>query len=155
MYSPTILQCCVVTSLVLVAQEVKKRDAEIEKLRGELATLGVAAKAALEQEEKRKSLEKEVKTLRDENKTLTDNFNSERVSVDLYIRYSNSANLRSSIKAYSHATCMYRSISARGLKHVCLNELLTIPVGLVVRIRRSHRRGRGSIPRQGASFLRI
>ena len=37
-----------------------------------------------------------------------------------------------------------------------------IPVGLVVRIRRSHRRGRGSIPRQGGqafciflSFLHI
>ena len=102
------------TSLVVVTQEVKKRDAEIEKLRGELATLGVAAKAALEQEEKRKSLEKEVKTLRDENKTLTDNFNSERVSVDLY--------LRSNIRAYSHATCMYRSISARALKHVCLSH---------------------------------
>ena len=101
------------TSLVLLAQEVKKRDAEIEKLRGELATLGVAAKAALEQEEKRKSLEKEVKTLRDENKTLTDNFNSERVSVDLYIRYSNSVNIRSNIKAFMH-----RSISARTIKHM-------------------------------------
>ena len=28
-----------------------------------------------------------------------------------------------------------------------------VPVGLVVRIRRSHRRGRGSIPRQGAHFF--
>ena len=28
-----------------------------------------------------------------------------------------------------------------------------IPDGLVVRIRRSHRRGRGSIPRQGASHF--
>ena len=29
----------------------------------------------------------------------------------------------------------------------------TVPCGLVVRIRRSHRRGRGSIPRMGAFFL--
>ena len=67
---------------MLCEQELKKRDAEIERLRGELATLGVAAKAALEQEEKRKSLEKEVRTLRDENKTLNDNYNSERVSAE-------------------------------------------------------------------------
>ena len=71
---------------MLCEQELKKRDAEIERLRGELATLGVAAKAALEQEEKRKSLEKEVRTLRDENKTLNDNYNSERVSAVILVR---------------------------------------------------------------------
>ena len=30
---------------------------------------------------------------------------------------------------------------------------IAIPCGLVVRIRRSHRRGRGSIPRMGAQFF--
>ena len=32
------------------------------------------------------------------------------------------------------------------------NPNQVVPVGLVVRIRRSHRRGRGSIPRQGVNF---
>ena len=91
----------------------KKRDAEIEKLRGELATLGVAAKAALEQEEKRKSLEKEVKTLRDENKTLTDNFNSERVSADLFTLD------ETILPLIMRAAFMHRSISARAINHVC------------------------------------
>ena len=34
-------------------------------------------------------------------------------------------------------------------------SLSDIPGGLVVRIRRSHRRGRGSIPRLGRTFLNI
>ena len=34
-----------------------------------------------------------------------------------------------------------------------LRQLLSVPCGLVARIRRSHRRGRGSIPRKGEYFL--
>ena len=34
----------------------------------------------------------------------------------------------------------------------CLSGLTSLPGGLVVRIRRSHRRGRGSIPRLGSTF---
>ena len=33
--------------------------------------------------------------------------------------------------------------------------MMCIPCGLVVRIRRFHRRGRGSIPRMGDSFLTL
>ena len=59
----------------------KKKDAEIERLKQEMSQLGVAAKAAVEQEAKKKELEKECKSLREENKTLSDNFNTERVRV--------------------------------------------------------------------------
>ena len=52
---------------------------EIAKLRAELESLGVAAKAGLEAENRRKELEKEVKKLHEENKTLSDNWNQERV----------------------------------------------------------------------------
>ena len=33
------------------------------------------------------------------------------------------------------------------------NKIIIIPCGVVARIRRSHRRGRGSIPRKGEYFL--
>ena len=57
----------------------KKKDAEIERLRQELSQLGLAAKAAVEQEARKKELEKECKHLKEENKTLSDSFNTERV----------------------------------------------------------------------------
>ena len=50
----------------------------------ELAALGVAAKEGVEAVEKVKNLEKEVKSLTKENKQLAENFNSERVSENLF-----------------------------------------------------------------------
>ena len=52
------------------------------------------------------------------------------------------------------------SRSSRPLKILCRYEIMklpsfgmAVPCGLVVRIRRSHRRGRGSIPRMGVFFF--
>ena len=44
---------------------------------------------------------------------------------------------------------MYERAAAVKLRLNWLQFGTTVPVGLVVRIRRSHRRGRGSIPRLG------
>ena len=47
---------------------------------GELSSVGVAAKEGANAMRRVKDLEKEVKSLTKENKTLAENFNSERVS---------------------------------------------------------------------------
>ncbi|KAI8507762.1 hypothetical protein Bbelb_140020 [Branchiostoma belcheri] len=60
----------------------KERDglqADLKKKEAELDNLGVAAKQGLEAMEKAEGLEKEVKKLTAENKTLTENYNSERL----------------------------------------------------------------------------
>ena len=54
---------------------------ELAKLKAELALLGVAAKEGVEAAGKVKGLEVENKRLTEENKVLTESFNSERVSV--------------------------------------------------------------------------
>ncbi len=64
---------------LFLLQDIKDKDNEIARLAAELAALGVAAKEGVEAAAKVQSLEKEVKTLTKENKTLSDNFNSERV----------------------------------------------------------------------------
>ena len=46
-------------------------------------------------------------------------------------------------------------IQCESIVRGALNCSLAVPDGLVVRIRRSHRRGRGSIPRLGEGFSRI
>ena len=56
------------------------KDEELTRLRAELSSLGIAAKEGVEATHRAKALEKEVKKLTEENKTLADNFNSERVS---------------------------------------------------------------------------
>lgn len=64
-------------------QENKEMEAELEKLREELAMLGVAAKEGAEAASRVKFLEAEVKQLIEENRVLTENYNSERVSTIL------------------------------------------------------------------------
>ena len=50
--------------------------------------------------------------------------------------------------------CRHNSAPRVNLSYCCFSlTLTTLPGGLVVRIRRSHRRGRGSIPRLGKSFF--
>ena len=56
---------------------------EIKKDKDELAKLRVAAKEGLEAMEKVDELKKRDKELSEENKTLAENFNSERVSTNL------------------------------------------------------------------------
>ena len=60
-------------------QDGKGNEAELAKLRAELATLGVAAKEGVAAASKVKGLETDNKKLLEENKVLTENFNSERV----------------------------------------------------------------------------
>ena len=52
--------------------------------KAEIAKLGVAAKEGLEAAEKVSELSKSNKHLTEENKTLAENFNSERVSIIVY-----------------------------------------------------------------------
>ena len=81
-----------------------KKEAEIEKLRQELSQLGVAAKAAVEQEQKRKEVEKEVKILKEENKTLSDSFNTERVLRKKY--YNMVEDMKGKIRVYTRVRPM-------------------------------------------------
>lgn len=51
-----------------------------------MSALGVAAKQGMEAATKVKTLETDNKKLTEENKVLTENYNSERVSVLLYVK---------------------------------------------------------------------
>lgn len=64
---------------MVFSQDIKAKDAEIDKLKAELGALGVAAKESVQLASKVKTLEKDAKKMSDDNKTLADSFNSERV----------------------------------------------------------------------------
>ena len=63
-------------------QERDNKENELSKCKAELAALGVAAKQGVEAATKVKTLETDNKKLTDENKVLTENFNSERVGLN-------------------------------------------------------------------------
>ena len=65
----------------MTLKAIAEKDHELEKLVSQLAVLKVAASEGAEMAEKAKTLEHDLKKLTEENKTLSDNFNSERVSV--------------------------------------------------------------------------
>ena len=69
--------------LFFSSQNLSDKEKECTKLQNDLASLGVAAKEGVEAAARVKALEKEVKGLNTENKTLTENYNSERVSTSL------------------------------------------------------------------------
>lgn len=73
--------------MCVFCQENKSKDNEITKLKEELAVLRVTAKASAGAAEKLVQLEKDVKKLTEENKTLTENFNSERVNIIHFFRF--------------------------------------------------------------------
>ena len=60
-------------------QELDGSQGDNKKLTDEIAKLGVAAQEGVEAMEKVKELSKSNKSLTEENKTLAENFNSERV----------------------------------------------------------------------------
>ena len=60
-------------------QEKDTNADEIKKLQAQIDSLGVAATEALELKEKVGAITAELKELKTENKTLTENYNSERV----------------------------------------------------------------------------
>lgn len=61
-------------------QERDSHADENKKLQVQIASLGVAAQEALELKEKVDGMQGELKELKSENKSLTENYNSERVS---------------------------------------------------------------------------
>lgn len=63
----------------IIKQERDEKDNELKKVTAELSALGVAAKQGMEAATKVKTLETDNKKLTEENKVLTENYNSERV----------------------------------------------------------------------------
>ncbi|CAH1253064.1 KIFC3 [Branchiostoma lanceolatum] len=93
----------------------KERDglqADLKKKEAELDNLGVAAKQGLEAMEKAEQLEKEVKKLTAENKTLTENYNSERVLRKKY--YNMVEDMKGKIRVYCRARPLSGSELERG-----------------------------------------
>ena len=64
----------------------------------------------------------------------------------MWIRISGVIGFKLELRAVDHQTHLIDPINTLSAHKLC------VPVGLVVRIRRSHRRGRGSIPRLGVRF---
>ncbi len=90
----------------------------MNKLTAELASLGVAAKEGIEAANKVKSLEAEVKTLTGENKTLSENFQTERVLRKKY--YNMVEDMKGKIRVY----CRVRPMSNSETKRVCALRFL-------------------------------
>ncbi|XP_033749240.1 myosin-9-like [Pecten maximus] len=93
----------------------KERDNtanELKKVKVELDTLGMAAKEGVEAATKVKNLEKENKKLGEENKTLTENYNSERV---LRRKYFNIVeDMKGKIRVYCRARPLSGTEKERG-----------------------------------------
>lgn len=84
MYKVTYFQTCI---HIYQLQERDEKEHELTKVTAELSALGVAAKQGMEAATKVKTLETDNKKLTEENKVLTENYNSERVSVLLYVLF--------------------------------------------------------------------
>ena len=85
---------------------------ELKKLEAELAALGVAAKQGVEAAGKVKGLETENKKLLDENKVLTENYNTERV---LRKKYFNMVeDMKGKIRVYCRARPLSGTETSRG-----------------------------------------
>lgn len=78
-------------------QERDEKEHELKKVTAELSALGVAAKQGMEAATKVKTLETDNKKLTEENKVLTENYNSERVSALLFVLF-----------LYSSSYCRYQ-----------------------------------------------
>ncbi|XP_067665807.1 uncharacterized protein [Haliotis asinina] len=89
-----------------------KQETELKKLRDELAALGIAAKEGVEAATKVKDMEKDFKRLTEENKTLTENFNSERVLRKKY--YNMVEDMKGKIRVYCRARPLSTSEKERG-----------------------------------------
>ncbi|XP_071110400.1 uncharacterized protein [Haliotis cracherodii] len=89
-----------------------KQETELKKLRDELAALGIAAKEGVEAATKVKDMERDFKRLAEENKTLTENFNSERVLRKKY--YNMVEDMKGKIRVYCRARPLSGSEKDRG-----------------------------------------
>ncbi|KAJ8029772.1 Kinesin-like protein KIN-14I [Holothuria leucospilota] len=93
----------------------KERDSnadEIKKLQAQIDSLGVAATEALELKEKVGAMTAELKELKTENKTLTENYNSERVLRKKY--YNMVEDMKGKIRVYCRARPLSGSEKDRG-----------------------------------------
>ncbi|PVD19886.1 hypothetical protein C0Q70_20379 [Pomacea canaliculata] len=99
-------------TLKAMEKENKEMEAELEKLREELAMLGVAAKEGAEAASRVKFLEAEVKQLIEENRVLTENYNSERVLRKKY--YNMVEDMKGKIRVYCRARPLSSSEKERG-----------------------------------------
>lgn len=80
------VSCCdICIDMKIIKQERDEKDNELKKVTAELSALGVAAKQGMEAATKVKTLETDNKKLTEENKVLTENYNSERVNPTLII----------------------------------------------------------------------
>lgn len=93
-------------------KDVSEKEAELVTLRGELALLGAAAKEGVEAAGKVKALETENKKLLEENKLLTENYNSERVLRKKY--YNMVEDMKGKIRVYCRARPLSTSEKSRG-----------------------------------------
>ncbi|XP_005111503.1 myosin-2 heavy chain [Aplysia californica] len=93
-------------------KDLNKADVQVAKLSAELAALGIAAKEGVQAAGKVKALESENKKLLDENKTLTENFNSERVLRKKY--YNMVEDMKGKIRVYCRARPLSSTESGRG-----------------------------------------
>ncbi|XP_071845091.1 uncharacterized protein [Apostichopus japonicus] len=93
----------------------KERDShadENKKLQVQIASLGVAAQEALELKEKVDGMQGELKELKTENKSLTENYNSERVLRKKY--YNMVEDMKGKIRVYCRARPLSGSERERG-----------------------------------------
>ncbi|KAI0243233.1 hypothetical protein LSAT2_022049 [Lamellibrachia satsuma] len=91
---------------------IAEKDKELEKQVAQLAVLSVAATEGAELAERVKSLEHDVKKLTGENKTLSDNFNSERVLRKKY--YNMVEDMKGKIRVYCRVRPLSKSELGRG-----------------------------------------
>ncbi|XP_065843071.1 uncharacterized protein [Oscarella lobularis] len=93
-------------------KEFKKADEERKQLKSENEKLGVAAKEGLDYVEKAKDLTKQVAALEAEKRTLTENYNSERVLRKKY--YNMVEDMKGKIRVFCRARPLSRSEKERG-----------------------------------------
>ncbi|XP_057300384.1 early endosome antigen 1-like [Hydractinia symbiolongicarpus] len=93
-------------------KEVDELTADVKRDKDEIAKLSVAAKEGIEAAEKVADLSKSNKELTEENKTLAENFNSERILRKKY--YNMVEDMKGKIRVYARARPLSRSELERG-----------------------------------------
>lgn len=93
-------------------KDLNKKEAELARLTAEMNSLGLAAKEGVTALGKVKTLEAENKKLMDENKVLTENYNSERVLRKKY--YNMVEDMKGKIRVYCRARPLSNSEKERG-----------------------------------------
>ncbi|XP_062575781.1 myosin-11-like isoform X4 [Saccostrea cucullata] len=98
--------------LKVTKKERDEKENELKKVTAELSALGVAAKQGMEAATKVKTLETDNKKLMEENKVLTENYNSERVLRKKY--YNMVEDMKGKIRVYCRARPLSSGETERG-----------------------------------------